>query len=158
MPRQPLNIALETPLSWVWRLPAGCVLPRPARLCSEQRVLPPLTGHTRSPQQADALPTPIGARGWEGTGSRDQVRLGHALPGVVRLLLSVPFARRQAELHGGASPPPAHAPAPPWTSAHSEGGLQTLPSAPGAWPAGGGGGLAGHVKRASLGQKEASQG
>lgn len=54
--------------------------------------------------------------------------------------------------------PPAHTPALPWTSAQSEGGLQALPSSPGAWPAGGGGGLAGHVERASPGQKEASQG
>ena len=51
-------VALETPLIWVWRLPAGCVLPWPAHLCNEQSVLPPLREHTRSPQQANALPTP----------------------------------------------------------------------------------------------------
>ena len=152
-------VALETPLSWVWRLPAGCVLPWPAHLCNEQRVLPPLRGHTRSPQQAEALPTPIGAQGWEGTGSGDQVPLGHTLPGVVRLLLSVPLLPGAKQSSTEELPLPlAHTPAPPWTSARSEGGLQTLPSAPGAWPAGGGGGLAGHVKRVSLGQKEASQG
>ena len=85
--------------------------------------------------------------------------LGHTLPGVVRLLLSVPLLPGAKQSSTEELPLTlAHTPAPPWTSAHSEGGLQTLPSAPGAWPAGGGGGLAGHVKRVSLGQKEASQG
>ena len=73
--------------------------------------------------------------------------LGRMWPGIVGWLLDVPPLQGHTQSSREETPPLARPPAPPWTSAQSEGGLQTPPSGLGARPAGGCGGPAGARRR-----------